>query len=254
VRTLSKHSRVFKGLLVHSLKRSDAVIAVSDGLKEDTVRLVPSVREKIQVIRNGIDLKSIRECDSSLTHPRKYVLFLGRLAIEKNVKTAIKAFGRIASLIPDVDLLIVGTGQQEIWLKILVSDLGLNERIRFLGVVEREDAYAILSRSEFMILPSYTEGFPIVALEALGAGKMVIGSRVTGIMDVIEAGKNGDLFDPDDVETLATLILKYTQDLDARSALERYIDDQDLSEYDIERLADEHLSVYAEGCRSSEAA
>ncbi len=236
-----RDSKLYRLVFFLCLKRSDAVIAVSEGLKREVIHFAPFVENKVRVIPNGVDLSKIEQAAGA--YSGKNLLYAGRLEPVKNIETMIRAFARVCHEIPDNHLLIIGDGTQENELKRIVSDLGLEKRIFFLGVLERDQIFSLMKEAAFVLLPSLAEGFPIVVLEALGAGKMVIGSRVKGITEIIEEGKNGVLFDPRNEEELAGLIVKYATDTLSRSRFEEFIENMDLTPYDIRKLADDHLAV-----------
>ncbi len=236
-----RDSKLYRLVFSLCLKRCDAVIAVSQALKREVIQFAPFVEKKVRVIPNGIDFLKIKQAPHA--YSGKNLLCVGRLEPVKNIETMIRAFARVCHEIPDNPLWIIGDGTQENELKRIVSALGLGKRIFFLGALERGPIFSMMKEAAFVLLPSYAEGFPIVVLEALGAGKMVIGSRVKGITEIIEEGKNGVLFDPRNEEELAGLILKYATDTLSRSRFEEFIENMDLTPYDIQKLADEHLAV-----------
>lgn len=248
MRSLQKTSKFYWRFLSRALNKCDAVIAVSDGLKKEVVQFAPFVEKKVWFIPNGVDLTAIK-AEQYFSHSKKYILYVGRLVPEKNVKTIIEAFSRIYKKIADVDLFIIGTGHEEEKLRKMVSENGLSKKVSFLGSLSRKKVFSMLRGAEFVVTASYSEGFPIVGVEALAAGKMMIGSKVRGITEVIEEGKNGIFFDPDDANTLAKLMVKYVNDRNALNELEQNIKDMNLEKYDIKNLAEQHLDVLEHACR-----
>ena len=244
IRSYIKVSRLIRWTFKKCLHHCHAAIVVSDKLKDETVAVVPSVKDKIYVIPNGVDLKKIRE-QEGYDHPRDYLLYAGRLHPVKGVDTLINAFHRVSDQVPGLDLLIAGTGPVEGELKRLVEARGLTQRIGFLGAQEKSDVFALLKGCEFLVLPSHAEGCPVILLEAMAANKTAIGSRAKGITDLIEHEKNGLLFNPGDVEALSELIFRCYTHQSVRSRLEENITKMNLEMYDIRNLSEKHLEVYA---------
>lgn len=244
IRSYVKVSPLVRWTLKRCLKTCYAAIAVSEELRDETIAFAPSVKSKILVIPNGVDLSLIRE-QKSYRYPRKYFLYVGRLHPIKGISALIEAFNRVSAQAPELDLLIVGTGFLDTSLKRMVTELGLTDRIFFLGARERSEVYALLKGCEFLVLPSYAEGCPVVLLEAMAAGKMTIGSRAKGIANIIQHEENGVLFDPGQVGELGNLILRYHTDHTKRSQLEENIRTTRWEMYDIRKLCERHLEAYA---------
>jgi glycosyltransferase involved in cell wall biosynthesis len=244
IRSYVKVSRLIRWTLKGCLRRCFATIAVSEELKNETIAFAPEVKDKIFVIANGVDLEAIEKA-KVYQHPRKYVLYVGRLHPVKGLDTLVQAFQRISEQAPELDLLIAGEGPLELDLKNQVAEFALTDRIIFLGAQERTAIYTLLKACEFLVLPSHAEGCPVVLLEALATGKMTIGSRAKGIASLIQPGENGALFDPGQVAELSNLMLRYHRDAASRTRLEQQIKTAGAERYDIQRLCEEHLDLYA---------
>lgn len=243
LRSYIRISRFMNWTLRHCLRRCQAAIAVSQKLREEAIQFAPVVRNKIFVIPGGVDINRVRS-QPKYDYPREYILYVGRLHPVKDVATLINAYQRVAEQIPEVDLLIVGTGPEENRLKNLVSACGLNHRILFLGDGEKEQVFSFINGCEFLILPSQAEGCPVTVLEAMAAGKMTIGSRVKGISELIEHEKNGILFPAGDAAELSRLMLKFHSDQTERRRIEENLQHADGETYDIRRLSQAHLQLY----------
>jgi glycosyltransferase involved in cell wall biosynthesis len=243
VRSYVRISPFMRWTLRACLRSCVAAIAVSRSLGEEAIALEPRVRNRISVVPNGVDMERFRSvCPHSRVRP--YALYAGRLVEGKGLDLLLEAFGLVAARTPDVDLLIGGTGPEEARLRRSVAARGLAERVIFLGEQERAHVAALLQGSELLVLPSVSEGCPVIALEAMAAGTPVVGSRVTGVADVVRDGETGVLFDPDDATDLAEAICRLHGDPDRRRELGGRA--RSASEaYDIRRLVDRHLRIYA---------
>lgn len=249
IRSYIKVSPLIRWTLKRCLRDCYAVIAVSEELKRETVAFAPNVERKLFVLPNPIPLAKLAQV-KPYQHHRRYLLFVGRLHQVKGVEILLKAFQGVAEQLPDLDLIIVGSGPLDTSLRKLAGEYPAAAQIVFLGDQERSTVFALMKGCEFLVLPSFAEGCPISLLEALAVGKMTIGSRVKGIINIIQHDVNGVLFDAGRVETLSSLLATYATNLPARLKLEANIRNNDLQEYDLEGVANRHLYVYS-GARDS---
>jgi colanic acid/amylovoran biosynthesis glycosyltransferase len=143
----------------------------------------------------------------------KVLIFLGRLEEIKGVRLLIEAVRSI----PDFHsgkafLYIAGDGQERSSLEGLVSQYRLEKGVRFLGTISREDVPVLLASADIVCVPSIVqrngvvEGMPVVVLEALAMGKVLVASRVGGIPDLIQDGVNGFLVEPGNFRDLVSKI------------------------------------------------
>ena len=240
-RKLPDAEPTYRELLVLSLHTADVIIAVSPQLAQEAIARVSAARSKIQVIRNGINVRDLASV-SPRKHGRDYICFVGRLVPEKNLGRLIKAFRAISPEIAEVDLLIAGSGREEKQLRKLAqtSDSKANQ-IQFLGSMSRKDAWALIKGALFTVLPSITEGHPVVALEALAMGRPLLASRIPGILAATGEGRHAALFPPKDLKALTTLLRRYFTDRAALAALTSAAREADLGSLDVAHLYRDHL-------------
>jgi glycosyltransferase involved in cell wall biosynthesis len=138
-------------------------------------------------------------------------IFLGRLTVDKGVLELAKAFGQCAEQRPNLWLLIAGPDedQMEGRLRDMVPT-HLQSRAITLGYSETPEQ--LLAASDFLCLPSHREGFGMVVIEAAAVGIPAVGTRIHGIIDAIEDGRTGRLFDVGDVESLSQVISSWYED------------------------------------------
>ncbi len=187
--------------LIGIYDRVDAYIAPSQFLKEKFRE--HGFQKKITHIAQPLFKEDLLESvPFDVSAP---ILFAGRLSIEKGVETIIRAM----ALCPGEKLEIAGSGPEERALKELVRSLGVQERVSFLGHLLGKDLRPRIQKAKAVIITSvWFENMPYALLEALGAGKVVIASRIGGMTERIVDGENGFLFTAGDVEDLAHTIEK----------------------------------------------
>jgi glycosyltransferase involved in cell wall biosynthesis len=118
------------------------------------------------------------------------LLYVGRLGPRKGVDLAIESFSTLDRA--DVELIIAGTGRHEARLENLASDLGIADRVQFLGLVPDNELPALYASSDLFLLLSAYEGYGLVLLESMACGTPVVASRVGGITTVV-SGMSGAL-------------------------------------------------------------
>ena len=242
-RALPAREPSYAALLRAALKAADAVVAVSEQLRVEAGQFVAEAMPKIEVIVNAIDLRHVR-AEQSLVHPRPYIAAVGRLVWEKDFVTLIHAYAAVQREIGAVDLILAGAGKQEFMLRRIAAECIRPERVIFLGRTEREQSLAVMKGSMFVALPSVTEGFPIVAVEALAVGKPIVGSRIPGIEAVVEDGKQGNLFTPGNVAELSHWLRTYCLDSEHRQRMTEGAAQINLDSYDMSVAVEKHLRVF----------
>lgn len=198
-------SRRFSGpFVVRSIGRADAVIAVSRQIADGLAAREPGLADRIEFIPNGYD--------SGLFHyePKPAqgdFLFVGSFTPVKNPLVLVRAFGLIASR-TSRDLVMIGQGHLGPEIERTVAELGLGDRVRLPGRVPVEQLRSYFRDAGVFVLPSATEGMPLVVIESLATGTPVVGSAVGAIPDLVVPGASGYLVEPGDVEGLAEALLE----------------------------------------------
>ncbi len=139
------------------------------------------------------------------------LLYLGRLSFEKGADVLVQALAGISEGI-HVRLTVLGDGPERGRLEKMAVELGLAERISFMGFKTNIRDY--LFDAHVLVMPSRTEGLPMALIEAAACGRSVVASRVGGIPDIVEHGVNGLLVEPDHVKELAAAIEEMGANLD----------------------------------------
>ncbi len=182
--------------------------------------------EKIVVIRNAVAAEAFAECDPAYgqalagfftTKPRYIIGAAGRLSKEKGFDQLVAAAAIVLAEKPDVAFIHFGDGPLRQALAEQIEATGLSARFILAGF--RSDVAKFLPHLELVVLPSYTEGLPVVLLEAFAAGVPAVATAVGGTPEVITDGTNGYLVPPGDPAALAARILDALRDEPARVAM-----------------------------------
>jgi glycosyltransferase involved in cell wall biosynthesis len=168
-------------------------------------------KRDIRVVPNGVDLQGFGAGRNKKRLENFRLLFVGRLNPVKGVEYLIDAMAGIKKKGTDVELTIAGDGPERKRLENLSKRLNVYNHVRFLGMVDRLKIASLMSESDIFVLPSISEGFPLVVLEAMACGLPIIATKVGGLPEVIEEGRNGLLVNPRDSVALASSILLLLQ-------------------------------------------
>lgn len=203
----------FEPVITFCLNQSDAVTAVSESLKKDTLDHFGTKRE-IHVIPNFIthepspnSSEHRRSCYA--TDEEKIFCHISNFRKVKRVKDVIKVFKLVNDKIPS-KLLLVGDGPERYSLEKLCRELDLCDRVVFIGKIQ--DTSHVLELADIFLLPSQTESFGLAALEAMAMRVPVISSNTGGIPEVNVHGVTGYLSEVGDVEDMAKNALEILKD------------------------------------------
>ena len=209
--SLCKQYKFLKSISVYVLKNADIVTTVTIEMKDSLVSCgVPG--NKIEVIYNGVDVNFFTPKKRPFNGFR--ILYVGRLVHEKGLEELIEAVGKTRNLFPEICLRIVGDGPMRKDLDLMIDNLSIREHVIFEGFRPHSEISGYMDESDLFVLPSYSEGMPLVVLEAMASGIPVIASRVGGVPEVIRDGFNGFLVEPKDSEALAKRIEEVLSDRD----------------------------------------
>ena len=203
-----------------------AIHSVSNATRKDILKV--NSKSKVVVVANGVDLTYYDRYESNLDY-QNYVVFIGRLVFNKNLDIVITSLTEVRKKIPDAKLIVIGFGPMMDEWKNMTLRLGLAKNVVFTGYVSQERKIEILSKSSALLLPSITEGMPIVVLEAFALSKPVLLSDIEPHRDIVEDGIDGFLIPHHDINEWAKKIIfvlsnkKAREDmgLKARSKVER---------------------------------
>ncbi len=193
-----------------------AHVCVAATIGQSLVNVLGIPRGSVAHIHNGVEkqefppseLQSLRE---SLSIPQGTFVFgcVGNLYNVKGQDILLEAFAKVKAHGRNMRLLLLGRGECEPQLRAQCEKLGLTEEVQFLGF--RSDARALLHLIDCMVIPSRSEGLPMVLLEAFATGLPVVSTRVGGVPEVIRDGQNGFLVPPEDPARLAERMIQLAE-------------------------------------------
>ena len=196
------------------IERSDAVTAVSEFLKQETIKVF-GVGQDIEVIPNFVDARVFQPREMNQLRKRfapegeKLLLHASNFRKVKNVEAVVNVFAEVTGSLPS-RLLMVGDGPEMPGIRDLVTARGLQEKVEFLGQVDNlED---ILPVADLLLLPSLHESFGLVALEAMACGVIPLTTNQGGGGEFIQDGLNGFLRDPHDIKGMAEAAVRVLSD------------------------------------------
>ncbi|MEQ1631838.1 MAG: glycosyltransferase family 4 protein [Planctomycetota bacterium] len=238
-------------------RTAKTVVAISPAVRQCLLDGgVPSAR--IEVVWEALDDariavtkgRALMRRELGLDDSTFALLVLAVLTKRKGVDVLLAAMKRLASSasFQNLCLFVGGDGPEMATLQAMARDLGIEGRVRFLG--RRHDAGDLLAACDAFVLPSRAEGLGVAALEALGAGRPVIASRVGGLGEMVIDGQCGLLVPPEDDSALANAIAALEQD---RALAQRLglggplrIDQG----FRLEQLVERHLRIYSSAARA----
>ncbi|HET8574371.1 MAG TPA: N-acetyl-alpha-D-glucosaminyl L-malate synthase BshA [Edaphocola sp.] len=212
--TLVGKDATYAHVVTFSINESDAITAVSESLKQDTIKSFP-IEKEIHVIPNFVDAKrfykSNKEHFKKMLAPRgeRILAHVSNFRKVKRVEDVIKMFQKVHEQIP-CRLLMIGDGPERQQVEDLCHKLGICSDIRFLG--KQEQMEEILSIADLFVLPSQSESFGLAALEAMACGVPVISTNVGGLPEININGETGFLSPLGDVEDMAKNALTILKD------------------------------------------
>ena len=209
-----------------AMNRAAFVVTKSEHLRQEAIRMGINAR-KVRTVRNGCDPSVFHLADRSAARAQlavddeaELVLFVGRLDPAKGIVELLEAFASLVSRRPNLRLVYVGDGPGGEQLRHKAKDFALEDRIVLIGACPSEKVAQWLAAANVLALPSYSEGYPNVVIEALSCGRPVIATNVGGILELVNE-KSGILVAPRDSRALADAI---------ETAMERNWDERSISE------------------------
>ena len=246
---------VTRNIETHVLKRADHITVICEGLKDDIIkRGIPP--GKISVMPNGVDTRQFTPIakDEALIEKLKLsgftvIGFIGTFFEFEGIDLLIRAAKKILSTRHDVKFLIVGGGRAEEYVKTLTRDLQLEESIIFTGRVQHEEVKTYYSVMDVLVYPRKSKRItelvtPLKPLEAMALEKLVIGSDVGGIKELVKDGKTGFTFEKGDVDDLSRKCLFALGQRDLAQQISKQAREYVLKERNWMKICESYVNLY----------
>lgn len=227
----------------------DVVITPSESMRR--VMLDFGVRQPIKVIENGVDIEHFRQVETAVSRAQLGVpadafllVYVGRLAPEKNLALLLDQFAIARDLMPSLHLLIIGSGTLATDLRLQADALSLGSAVHFVGKIAPERIAGYLAAADAFTTASVSEVHPVTVIEAMAAGLPVVAPVGPGIVETVESGRSGLLTRYPDGGLAAAMVViasneaqRTAMGLAAQAASTRY---------DINKTVDQTLALYDE--------
>jgi glycosyltransferase involved in cell wall biosynthesis len=260
------HDLNWPGFFLRRLQRAfarptDLGIGVSRAVSRVMIEGYSVPRARARVVHNGIQLDSVRNLPVDtrarlraalgLAESTPVLAMVGRMYPVKGHRGMLQIMALVAAACPQAVLLLIGDGPERGACEALVAKLGLGDKVRFLG--HRGDVPQLLSAADLLVMPSLSEGLPLAAIEAMAAGRPVVGFDAGGMSEVVTDGVNGRVVAPNDHAAFATAVVALVQD---RALLHRFAESArlDAERFSLPRHIEGLLACYAELAATTAAA
>jgi glycosyltransferase involved in cell wall biosynthesis len=202
-------------------------------------------KSKIYVVPAGIEYEEIEKMQShTLLNERPDIFIVVNLEKIKGVDILINAIPIVKKSIPNISVLIAGTGPQENELKALVKRLNLEDHVKFLGFISDEEKYQYYKTCKIVVVPSRWDCQPAALFDTAASGKPVIASDMSN-PGIVENGKTGFVFESENVEDLANKIITLLKDEKLREEIGKAAKEK-VKQYDWSKVAERYVEIYKE--------
>ena len=199
-----------------AVQTANKIITVSEQTKQDLIKKFSLSESKVEVIPNALPNMPVATPIPYILGD--YILVVGRVEARKNPTTAIKAFALIANQYPKLQLIFVGSdGYKAEEAKALASQLGLANRIQFVGFAEEKVLANLYAHARVALFPSFYEGFGLPVLEAFHYGVPLVASNTPAVAEV--AGDSALLVEPTDTVAMSHALTQLLEDPELRAKL-----------------------------------
>jgi len=192
------------------MEQADRVITVSHFTRSIIISRYGISGEKVEVVHNGVEHNgkwSLSE--TGIEKDEKIVLFLGRITMQKGPEYFLQAAKKVLEVMDNVKFVMVGSGDLMHRAVEMAAELGIGQKVLFTGFLRGEDVQKIYKMADLFVMPSVSEPFGIVPLEALANDVPVIISKQSGVSEVLKHVLKVDFWDVDEIANKVIAVLKY---------------------------------------------
>lgn len=232
---------------VTAFGRADHVATVFDSLRAEIVERYRIPKERVTTIVNGTDVDLFNPHRPGVSLVRetfgfeRYVLFVGRLTPRKAPDVLLRAVAEV----PEVKCAFVGDGPMRRRLERLARELGVEDRVVFVGAVTPAELGRVYADADFTVLPSVSEGMPLAVIESMACGTPVLTSNVAGATSLIDDWETGFLLKPGDLGQLSMAIRFLWGDGDLRRRMGERAREKAIREFVWPGVAEQYRDLYA---------
>jgi glycosyltransferase involved in cell wall biosynthesis len=228
--------------LKRAVRRATRIIAVSQFVKRQAQNIFGVAPQKVEVIYNGAKRSDTFLSDEDEAEP--IILYVGYLGVRKGLPYLISAISMVLRKNAKARAVIVGNGSLKPLCQSMAGKLGISSRITFTGAVTEEAKRDWYRKATLCVIPSTYDPSPIVAFEALAAGKPVVASNVGGLPEVIHNKVNGLLVPPRNPEEIAGAVNEILSNGELASTMGKNASQIIEREYTWEHAARKTLNTY----------
>jgi N-acetyl-alpha-D-glucosaminyl L-malate synthase BshA len=227
-----------------AMLKSDAVTAVSNYLKEETISTF-GVGENINVIHNFINLEEIPEAkcrrDQFANEDEKIITHISNFRPVKRVLDVVESAAIILRSVK-AKVLMLGDGPDRALAEARCRELGISEDVMFLG--KQTDIHSFLCFSDIFLFPSASESFGLAALEAMAQSVPVVSTTAGGVKEVVSHGQNGYLVEVGDIKKMASYAIKLLHDEALRETFGKRALQAVKENFQAKKIVTQYLSLY----------
>jgi glycosyltransferase involved in cell wall biosynthesis len=249
---------IYRRLNGAAFRNVHLVLATFDGLRDEIVSRWKVDPSRVVSISNGVDLETFdrmrrrarwvqRMSGRSVLPPKqrrhgfeRYCLFVGQLTSRKAPDLVLRALVKCE----DVCCVFVGDGPMRLRLERLAEDLGVSERVAFLGQIDSSELADIYADADLLVLPSVSEASPLVVAEAMAWGTPVLATRISGVPSLVKDWETGFLVTPADVGELAIAMRFLMRDEALRSEMAERASERVRKDLGWSSVAETHVGEY----------
>lgn len=216
---------------------ADQVVAVSEYSRQLALKYY---QVDINVIPNGVNLNVLDPGIIEVSKPPQ-ITFAGRFVSQKNPITIVQIMAQLRDL--DWQFSMIGDGPLRSYVEEEIENADLQDRFTLTGWVTPDEVITFLRNSDVLFMPSSTEGLPIIGVQALAMGLAIVGSRVGGFVDIVDQGKNGFLYPPEDTEAMQIVLRKFISNPEELLAFRKQSRKRS-SRFNINRVVDDYVKIF----------
>jgi glycosyltransferase involved in cell wall biosynthesis len=215
------------------------VIAVSEFTRQLALK---HYEREIDVIPNGVDLNRLRPAGIRVQEPPR-IIFAGRFMEQKNPLQIVQTLAELKDL--PWQCVMLGDGPLMSNVRQEITKHGLDERFTMPGWVTPKEVLDYFDKSDILFMPSFSEGLPVVGVQALAKGLAIVASRIGGFVDIVDEGKNGYLVELSRASEISGVLRQLLLD---QTCLERFRNAslEKASNFDIARIVEQYEKILLE--------